>query len=295
MAKVSYSEAMNAPTTNSVNYSNVGFLSLKNDNDEAVVRFVVDSEADLDVHYVHPVTVNNRLRMVDCLRTPYEPLDNCPLCKNNAKIQQKIYIRCLHYTTDQNGAISVSAKVWERAGSYATKLKSYLDNYGPLSDIICKIIRHGAAGSKETTYEIVPNLSKIVYRDDIYVKRPELFDGYTPTGTAILEKTFDEMNQYLMNGEFPARNNSNQATPRENVATAFVPGITTTPAVTPTFVPVNNNNTAGDTYGASVNPAVQPATVQNVPATVTAQEAPAPRTEVPWGNSTQAFARPRRF
>ena len=33
----------------------------------------------------------------------------------------------------------------------------------------------------------------------------------------------------------------------------------------------------------------------DVPATVTAQEAPAPRTEVPWGNSTQAFARPRRF
>ena len=234
MARISYSE-MQTFSGDSSNSSQVGFFSLKRDGEEAVVRFLHDSVDDFDIITRHNVGENKNYRTVNCLRTPTDPVEKCPFCAAQIPVKQAFYIRILQYTKDATGKIVTEAKIWERNTSYATKLKSYIENYGPLSDIICKVIRHGTG--LETDYEIVPNLNKSVYRDDLFPKKTELFDGYSVVGRAVLDKSFADMQTYLQTGSFPANQTSKAATPADSsVDVPFDVDVPVTPtlAVTPT-------------------------------------------------------------
>lgn len=233
MAKVNFNNLdeaeMNVGGSNGGPGSDVGFFTLKNDNDEAVVRFMCDSTDDFEILTVHDIQVGQRYRKVNCIRDPREPLDNCPLCKNGTRISNRFFIKMIQYVkqADAQGNVTIvpKAMMWERSTAYAKTLKSYLDNYGPLSDVICKIIRHGKAGDMQTTYEIVPNLSKAVFPDNIYVKDTNLFGDFNAFGTIVMDKSFEEMSHFLATGDFPqkpqANNNAQpapQAAPQPQVA-----------------------------------------------------------------------------
>ena len=213
MAKINYNDidvAVAATGSSSENNNDVGFFTLKNDGDEAVVRFMCDSTDDFDIQMVHNITIGNKYRKVACLRDPRDPLNKCPFCEVGENIATRFFIRLLQYTKvadpqTGNTIIVPKAMIWERATNYAKTLKSYLDNYGPLSDIICKIIRHGAAGDMKTTHQIVPNLSKQIYRDDIYVKDPTLFGTFETLGTFVMNKNYNEMSDFLAKGQFPEK------------------------------------------------------------------------------------------
>ena len=171
----------------------IGFFYLKNDGDEAVVRIMHDSTADFDMCAVHNVDVGNgRKRNVNCIRTPKEPIENCPLCAANVPVYTKIFIHLIEYVRDEQGQIQAVPKVFERPASYATTLKQLLDEYGPLSDNIFKIKRSGAPNSRDTRYNIM-YASPAVYRPDLYVKKPELFEGYHAVGNAVIDKNADEL------------------------------------------------------------------------------------------------------
>ena len=147
----------------------VGFFTLKNDGDEAIVRIMHDSPEEFDILAVHPVQVDGRFRNVSCLRGPSDPMDMCPFCLENKKLATKIYIHMIQYVRDENNQIVAQPKVWERTTAYARQLAEYINEYGPLSDMIFKIKRNGAAGSMETTYTIMPANAKL-YPEDLYVK-----------------------------------------------------------------------------------------------------------------------------
>ena len=291
--------------------SDVGFFTLRNDNDEAVVRFMCDSTDDFEILTVHDVQIGSKYRKVNCIRDPREPLDNCPLCKSGARINNRFFIKMIQYdkTTDPaSGAVKIvpKAMIWERSTAYAKTLKSYLDNYGPLSDVICKVIRHGKAGDMQTTYEIVPNLSKAVYKDEIYVKDPTLFGDFEAFGTIVMDRTADEMNYFLASGEFPARQRTDAAQPAEAAPVAPAP------AVAPQYAPQPAAYAAPQQYAAPAAPMPQaaPAPQTYAAPTVDAQPqyaaaptyappaaAPAPAQRMPWdAASAQAgFERPRRY
>ena len=108
----------------------IGFFYLKNDGDEAVVRIMHDSTADFDMCAVHNVDIGNgRKRNVNCIRTPKEPIENCPLCAANVPVYTKIFIHLIEYVRDEQGQIQAVPKVFERPASYATTLKQLLDEY----------------------------------------------------------------------------------------------------------------------------------------------------------------------
>lgn len=186
----------------------VGFFSLKNDGDEAIVRIMHDSTDTFDIVTTHPVQIGNKYRRVNCIRDPRDPLDNCPLCKSGSKIQQRLYIHLIQYVKDDQGNIVPQGKVWERAASYAVTLKNLIDEYGPLSNCIFKIRRNGEAGSMQTTYSILYGNPQ-VYRNDIYPTDPSIFEGYSAVGTAVMDKNFDELAEFMATGEFPASQNQN--------------------------------------------------------------------------------------
>lgn len=205
MAQISYTDVK---VNESGDYS-VGFFSLKHDGDEAIVRILCDSLADLDIMTVHPVTVGQSAfpnREVSCLRTPHDPLEMCPLCASGEKVKQRVYIKMLQYDPNTH---QPSAVVWNRpAGQYVPKLKSYIDNYGPLSQIMCKIIRHG--NGLDTTYDIIPNLNPQQYTLDAYKLDASDFEDFKVLGRMVLDKDANEIKTFIQTGQFPQKQNENQ-------------------------------------------------------------------------------------
>lgn len=295
MAKISFNDldaVESATSSNNNPGSDIGFFTLKNDGDEAIVRFMCDSVDDFDIQMVHSITLANHYRKVACLRTPREPLDMCPMCAAGTQVSARFFIRMLVYTKvadpqTGNTLVVPKAMIWERSTNYAKTLKSYLDNYGPLSDVICKIIRHGAAGDMKTTYEIVPNLSKQIYRDDLYVKDPSMFGTFETLGTIVMKKDAAEMSQFLATGMFPEK-------PKSDVPPAAP---TATPAQAPSYPTYNTTPApASSAYAAPAQPMSAPDTESYAP------QQPAfdpnrvtPRTSFGGAEAAPAFERPRRF
>ena len=227
MAQVRFDEVDFSNGSGSKSYD-VGFFSLKNDNDEAVVRIMHDSVNDFDIITTHEVKEDGKYRgRVSCIRSPREELSKCPICASGAPVAQRMYIHLIQYVTDENGNIVPQPVVWERSISYANQIKSYIDNYGPLSDIICKIIRHGKPRDQNTRYEIIPNLNKQVYREDIYVKDTSLFDGFTSEGTVVQKRTYEELDQFVKTGRMPQRTRTNNVPNTIPTNSANVPNNTT--------------------------------------------------------------------
>ena len=318
MAKVNFNnldEAELNGSNNSGNGNDVGFFTLKNDNDEAVVRFMCDSTDDFEILTVHDVQIGQRYRKVNCIRDPREPLDNCPLCKNGTRISNRFFIKLIQYNrvTDPNTGVQTivpQAMIWERSTAYAKTLKSYLDNYGPLSDVICKIIRHGKAGDMQTTYEIVPNLSKTVFPDEVYVKDPNLFGTFEAFGTIVMDRTYEEMAHFLATGEFPARQPTQQndtaaapagvpsgVAPRtyDNSASSAIPtgapqySAPAAPQYQAPVAPAATN--IPPTGGYNSAPAAAPTYAAPTAPNFGAQTAPAQN----WNNPAGGFDRPRRY
>ena len=206
MAQISYEDVKTSTEGN----FDVGFFSLKSDGAEAIVRILCDNISDLEILTVHPVTVGQSTfpnRNVNCLRTPRDPMDMCPFCASGEKVRQRVFIRMLAYDPNTR---EPQAVVWDRpAGVYVPKLKSYIDNYGPLSNIMCKIIRHGSG--LDTTYDIIPNLNPQVFTLDAYSKDTSAFEDFKVLGRMVLDKTADEMLVYKQTGSFPEKEKSQTA------------------------------------------------------------------------------------
>ena len=210
MGQISYGDV--PVTQRSGGGTKVGFFSLKNDGDEAIVRIMHDDPSTFDICAIHPYQVNGKFRNINCIRDPREEVEKCPLCEAGVRLQYKIFIHLIEYDKDERGNIIPTPKVWERSMAYADQLKDYIIEYGPLSDMIFKIKRSGKAGSQNTTYTILP-ANASVYRPDLYPKDTSLFDGYTAIGNAIYNTDYNGMQRLLSD-------DSTQYTPRVSPVTA---------------------------------------------------------------------------
>lgn len=174
----------------------VGYFSLKDDGDEAVVRFAYDSPDEFDILTTHQTQIDGRFRRVNCLRDFNEPVDKCPMCKAGVPIQQRFYIKLIEYVMDENGEIEVVPKVWERPTSYVTILNNLFIEYEDIKDFVFKIKRSGKKGSLQTTYSILPANQKI-YNESRYEKDFSGFEGYNVLGSALLNWDAEKMKESL--------------------------------------------------------------------------------------------------
>ena len=94
MAFISVNEIQEAGSDNS---NQVKFFNLKNNNDEATVRFMYKDSSEFEILSVHTVLVGGKYRKVNCLRTAKDPVDMCPLCAGNIPLQQRFFINILEY------------------------------------------------------------------------------------------------------------------------------------------------------------------------------------------------------
>lgn len=175
----------------------VSYFGLKDDGDEAIVRFVSDPE-EFEVYTVHPVTVEGKFRKVNCINDLNIGVHSCPLCEAGIQLQNRFYIKLIEYTRDEQGNVVAQAKIWERPTSYIQRLVNLYTEYGSLKDNVFKIKRNGAKGDMKTDY-VMMFLNPSIYNEQLYVKDFSAFNDYSPLGTAILDKNADEM-KVILNG-----------------------------------------------------------------------------------------------
>lgn len=192
MARFSYEEADNygAPKSN--------YFSLKDDGDTARIRFLLNNLNDLMGVSTHEVTVGDRKIDVECLRAYNEPIDKCPLCAAEYKVNAKLYIPVY----DEG---SKESKIWPRGKSFFNKMSSLCARYNPLVSMPFDVERVGKKGDTNTTYETYP-----LQADN---SRIQDFPEVEIENVAFQVKTAEEMNYFLDTGSFPEKSNN---TARQN-------------------------------------------------------------------------------
>lgn len=252
MAQVNFNSIQLNENRAPINSNNVEFFSLKNDGDTALVRFMHDDVFSFELYTVHNITTKEgKFRKINCLRNPEDPFDKCPLCEAGERVQQRFFIHLIQYVQDETGRIVGLPKVWERSATYAHKLKSLMDEYGPLSDCIFKIKRNGVAGSRDTSYDIM-FCNPAAYNLEQYPKNFEAFSNYKALGGIVMDKNFGEIITYLETGDFPASEKS--STPTNKIETPSATSVQdfTSHVPTPAFTPTSNN------YNAAPSPQFAP-------------------------------------
>lgn len=227
-----------ASGNNSTNFS-VDFFSLKNDGDVATVRFMHDTTDSFELLTTHDITFNGKYRKVNCIRNPQEPFENCPLCAKGEKVSQRIFIHLIQYIQDEAGRIIGLPKIWERPASYAYKLKNLMDEYGNLSNYVFKIKRNGAKGSRDTSYDIM-FCNPAMYDETKYPKIDNAFDNYKVLGGIVMDKSFEEILEFVNTGSFPEVKKENSLETVQEIVNHFENKYYNT-------IPVENNPTSSTT------------------------------------------------
>ena len=167
-----------------------GFFRLANDGDVARVRFMYNSIDDVEGTSVHQVELNGKKRYVNCLREYNEPVDKCPFCREHMPVMAKLFVPVYDVKEDR-------VKIWERGKKFFNKISGLCSRYDPLVSKEFEIERHGKAGDTNTDYQIYPmDKCKALTMDDL----PELGDDFN---TFVLDKSAEDMEYFLEEGEFP--------------------------------------------------------------------------------------------
>lgn len=165
-----------------------GFFRLENDKDVAQVRFLYTGIEDVMGYSVHEVEVDGKKRYVNCLREYGDPVDVCPFCAAQKFVQVKYFIPLYNMDAD-------CIQTWERGKKFGGKISSIVSRYPNTVSHIFEIERNGKPKDTQTTYEIYET-----GEDDTTIDQFE--DIPDPLGTIILNKSAEEMEEFLENDTF---------------------------------------------------------------------------------------------
>lgn len=177
-----------------------GFFKIAEDGETKNIRLLYNSIDDIPADIVHRVTVDGKTRWVNCLRNNADdPVDMCPLCAAGNQRQRRVFLRVYEITKfdKKTGAdIEGDVKYWDRGNSIISDLESLSKRYEPLVAHIFEVERKGKRGDMSTSYKFYET-----YDDDKTLK------DYPPEedilGTIILDKTAEEMDEFIETGSFP--------------------------------------------------------------------------------------------
>lgn len=169
-----------------------GFFSLKNDKDVAQVRILYNGVEDIEGYAVHKVDVRGSQygRYVNCLRKYDEPRENCPFCRENIAQQVRLFIPLYNIDEDK-------MQIWDRGKKFASKITSLCSRYPNLVSHVFEIERNGKPKDQQTSYEIYEVDKDDTTLEDLDIDIPDMLGG------VVLDKSADDMEYYLEEGEFP--------------------------------------------------------------------------------------------
>ena len=168
-----------------------GFFGIANDKEVKRVRFLYNNEEDIEGFSVHTVEINGKQRYVNCLRSYKDPIDDCPFCREQMKTQVKLFIPVYNIDEDQ-------VQIWDRGKKMFEKMSSLCSRYAAKDNLVehtFEVERHGKPKDTATTYEIYETGSDDTQLDD--------FEVPTILGGLVMDKSVDDMEYFLEQGEFP--------------------------------------------------------------------------------------------
>ena len=183
------------------------FFLLRNDGDFKDVVFLYRSLDEVLVADAHYIKSSDYTGYVHCCEA------GCPACGKNIRVQNKLFIPVYSIS---DGEI----QFWDRNMRFENQLETdVFSKFANPSEYVFRIIRHGAAGSIDTTYEIVlvgrlngTNYDKIL--SDNHATFPEYYN------VICKEVTVEQLSKMLTNSQ-----NSNSY----NSSSSSVPSYTVTP------------------------------------------------------------------
>lgn len=188
MARFSYEDAEKYGG----NGSGGSFFRLTKDGEVARVQLLGNDMNDFPGYAVHNVEVNGKDRYVNCLREYNEPVEVCPFCAAKIKQEAKLFIPLYNVDKDE-------IQVFERGKKFFPVLAGYCARNPEVVSVVTEIERSGKPNSTDTTYQLYstkdePERDRLEdFKDDM----PEILGRY------ILDKTAEDMEYFLDNGEFP--------------------------------------------------------------------------------------------
>lgn len=169
-----------------------GFFSIADDKEVKQVRFMYNTVDDIEGLSVHKVEIDGKDRYVNCLREYNDPVDACPFCREKMAVQARLFIPV--YNIDEE-----AVQLWDRGKSMFGKMTTICSRYATDRNIVNNIFdieRNGKPKDQKTTYEIF-------YVDHDNTEIEDLGEVPQVLGTLVLDKTVDDMEYFLEEGEFP--------------------------------------------------------------------------------------------
>lgn len=240
----------------------IGFFKLKNDGDEALVRFNVKSLDDLQFATVHQLGASQKWMKVSCLNPVGSYHDTCPLCAavasgNNTigKAAKRVYVQLMVAYKDPTTQIFSAAipVIWERPAGFSREIANLIKDYGDLTTRVFKVTRNGAANCMQTTYPIsyIPLYDKPESVSDDF----SAFANFNIAKHSFWEKSLGDINVFLNTGAFPEVARAPQAPmPTDADAPAYTRPVYQPPVTTESYAPATPTVPA---YQAPEQPALQ--------------------------------------
>lgn len=251
----------------------IGFFKMKNDKDEALVRFNISSLEDLQFATVHQLGAAQKWMKVSCLNPVGSYHDTCPLCaavvggaKDIGKASKKVYVQMIvSYKDAATGQFAAAIPViWERPAGFSREIANLLKDYGDLKTRVFKITRNGAANSMQTTYSI--SYIPLYDKPESVTEDFSAFTNFNIAKHSYWEKSLGDINVFLNTGSFPEAVRAPQnPMPTDADAPAYTKSTYQPPIATESYAPATPTAPA---YQAPVTPAYQPP-VQPAPAAPT--------------------------
>lgn len=175
------------------NYANQGvgkYFKLAKDGDKARIRFMYKDIEDMRGTNVHKLNMpNGGFASVKCIRPYNAPKSECPLCEAGNKATPSLIAPV--YNVDEE-----RAQILDKGVRFLRKAASKCAKYGKKGEICQTIFEVERVGDNFPDYEIDFDDRDKVTMDDL-PDAEDLLDGY------VLEKSFDDMEYFVENNEFP--------------------------------------------------------------------------------------------
>lgn len=124
---------------------------LAKDGDRARVVFLYEGPESIDGWSCHRYTrPSGYTSVLDCPRSPKDPLDNCPACKAGDQLYTRIFVRMLNLTTNE-------VTVWDRGSSFRKDLVGFMEYFKPLYSQVYEITRRGSGLQTQYQYQSIGN------------------------------------------------------------------------------------------------------------------------------------------
>lgn len=125
------------------------WFGIKQDKQTKQIRILYNTIDDVYFDVVHEVKVNGRNRVISCLNSRGQNVNDCPMCR--AGYQQKVllYVPVLDLSDNK-------IKIWTRSKGFLPTIQGLMMRNNPLSGTVFEVMRNGEKGSPTTTYLFQP-------------------------------------------------------------------------------------------------------------------------------------------